>query len=1286
MQTWAKRGFQTALVTGGLLMLGTGIASADEDVNPDKPASPLDGSVTVPVKIDNNAFGTPLGQKNLPGVDNEIRVSVADLTRSVPMADQATTATSVAAPFTGKVQGTAAPVATKVKGSVDPLTGKARDQAAPLVATAEPVTDKLATLPMGDKIPTVPSLDAVNTPGVDAIGGSPAAGNRVNGDLVVPVDVSGNAVAIVGKAEVANDSEQSAEAWRDVETDGSHGFLSGNAVDLDWALPVQVTGNAVAAGGKAIALSSATQDATAGGDVETDGSHGFLSGNALVGQFATPLQANGNAIAGAGRATAASEAETSATSGGTVLTSGEDSAGGGNVGAAPVAVPLKANGNAIMGLGKANAWADSVADAAAGDTRQGMYGVPTYVETNGDPALLAGNIAQPAVSGPALLCGNAGGAVGTAAAECDTASETTAGGTSRTTGEGSVLSGAIAATPVALPVEGFGNAAAAVGKASAEADNTVDSTAGGSSYTRGHESVLSGTAANTPLAGPVDVFANSVAGVGGTSATATNDATTSSGGNTGTTGDESLGGGNMGTIPLTLPVEGFGNAAAGAGGADATGSETKKSTSGGGNNTDDDDGVVASNLVTAPVATAGQVFGNGAGAVAFTDAKATTDNELAAGGPSKATGTAGFLSGNIGQAPVSVPAQVFGSGASALAKGTQAAVNNTEMTSGGDATSDGVDGAGTGNVVNAPVAGAGQVYGESAAALGLNDSLAGSVTETEAGGDTETDGTSGLVAGNVASPQALPLAQSFAAVASAVGGVNSAVATNKTEAESGGDIDTAGDEGFISGNLVDVPAAAVVQPFGDAVAALAGDSYASGLSNTEGEVGGTSTTSGDHGSLSGIDGTLPVGANVPVYDVPVEVLARAFTESFHASELEVGENESQINLPVHGGLEATELPSLLPSALPSRGRSMPADPFAGAFSGVLTGVNDSMAALTHGQVVDLGDTVPSHLTVDAPVDNHILPAPYPMGRAAAPVGGDLLGGGLLGGDLLGGHLFGGLLGGDMLGGVTGGLPVSQLPVSGVGGRQDVPALPVGGDVLGGDLLGGHLFGGLLGGDMLGGVTGGLPVSQLPVSELPVSGVSGREDVPALPVGGDVLGGDLLGGLLGGGLLGGDMLGGVTGGLPVSQLPVSSLPVSGVGGRQDVPAVPVELPELLPVFGDLTDTTAVIPAVPATDDLTDTTAVLPVIPATDDLTSTTAIIPVIPAAGDLTDITSVIPVVPALPGAGDVNAVPVVQAPSLNTLPVSNPGLSGVQAPVMGDSSLDATRAALANLFTTHPIA
>jgi hypothetical protein len=69
-----------------------------------------------------------------------------------------------------------------------------------------------------------------------------------------------------------------------------------------------------------------------------------------------------------------------------------------------------------------------------------------------------------------------------------------------------------------------------------------------------------------------------------------------------------------------------------------------------------------------------------------------------------------------------------------------------------------------------------------------------------------------------------------------------------------------------------------------------------------------------------------------------------------------------------------------------------------------------------------------------------------------------------------------------------------------------------------------------------------------------------------------------------------------------------------------------------------------------------------------------------------------PVISAVPGVGDITAVPVVQGPALNTLPVATPAIGGVQAPVvsgvtpqMDESSLDSTRAALANLFTTHPI-
>jgi hypothetical protein len=58
MHTWVRRGLRTAFVTGGLLMLGTGIASADENVNPDLPPSSVDAGVSVPVHTGQVPLGT----------------------------------------------------------------------------------------------------------------------------------------------------------------------------------------------------------------------------------------------------------------------------------------------------------------------------------------------------------------------------------------------------------------------------------------------------------------------------------------------------------------------------------------------------------------------------------------------------------------------------------------------------------------------------------------------------------------------------------------------------------------------------------------------------------------------------------------------------------------------------------------------------------------------------------------------------------------------------------------------------------------------------------------------------------------------------------------------------------------------------------------------------------------------------------------------------------------------------------------------------------------------------
>jgi hypothetical protein len=171
-----------------------------------------------------------------------------------------------------------------------------------------------------------------------------------------------------------------------------------------------------------------------------------------------------------------------------------------------------------------------------------------------------------------------------------------------------------------------------------------------------------------------------------------------------------------------------------------------------------------------------------------------------------------------------------------------------------------------------------------------------------------------------------------------------------------------------------------------------------------GDVGGASNTRGEGGSLSGVDASTPVAARAPVYNVPIEILARAIADSANWDSLEVGEsNEPQLDLAANnGGIAPTEVPSFSRQA-----RTVPADPTQGVFSGILPGFGDTAKAVPQG---------PARAEVNNPVAN--------------PVG-----------DLLGGHVFGGLLGGG-----TPELP--QTP----GARTDAPLgyTPASGDL--GDLV------------------------------------------------------------------------------------------------------------------------------------------------------------------------------------------------------------------------------------------
>jgi hypothetical protein len=930
MQTWARRGLRTALVTGGLLMLGTGIASANENVNPDRPASPLDPQVKVPVRVHDNAIGTPFGQSNTPNVKRDITVSADQLTRKLPAGKAAALAK--------------APVA-KASGVV----GKAQGVTAPLAA-------KLPT----SRVAAVHDL---------------FRGNKVVPHVVVPIEIAGNAIAAGGDAHVDATSSEQDVLYSPIWTDGSDDVVAGNVVALDWALPIRISGNAVAALGKATTHFVSDNTTVVGGDILTEGTNGVVAGNVVAGQLATPAQVTGNAVSAAGIATAVTEMDDAAYAPGTITTDGTKGAVAGTGAGVPVALPAAVHGNAASVGGKSLTAEKNSVLATAGQSIAPAKAAGNYIATGGKESVVGGTVLQPGFAGPVAVTCNAADLVGGGTCYGDTVTVTKSGGGNGTNGDKSFAGGSIVTAPLAVPAQVFANAATVAGLADAHHANTDKATAGGDSATSGNEAVLAGTNSNSAVAGPVEVFGNAadLAGIGkaesldevatkaggdswtnangsvlsgtfanpavalpaevfgtaanvggisqalvgehktstaggnavehsdnavlsGTSATPAvsgpvqvistaatvvgkansdvcNDIVTKSGGYTGTTGNDSSISGNVVTGSLALPAEVLGNGANLAGNTSGTVAEHKVSTAGGFVNTHDDAGAVSSNAVVASLAGPVQVFGNSASGGGISTAKAVEQSVVTAGGPVNATGAGGAGSGNVAAVPVALPAQVFGLAAAALGKATAWAEGDTSSHSGGAITSDGKVGTVSGNVASAPFATAAQVFGDAAGVAGIVNSSADNTTDSVAGGKTTTSGEDGSVAGNVASAQALPIAQVFGLAAAGTGLVHG-TGQNDTVATSGGDITTNGDRGSISGNLLDVPAAAVAQVFGDA-AAVGGTAVGLGPNETTAVTGGMDTTSGKSGNLSGNLATVPVGAIAQVFGDAASVVGTA---------------------------------------------------------------------------------------------------------------------------------------------------------------------------------------------------------------------------------------------------------------------------------------------------------------------------------------------------------------------------------------------------------------------------
>ncbi|RZS44741.1 hypothetical protein EV193_101618 [Herbihabitans rhizosphaerae] len=888
MHIWTRRGLQTALLTGGLLMLGTGIASADDSVDPDRPASPLDGGITVPLDIGDNAMGTPTGQMNLPEYRGELSTrQVTDPVRTAaPARSQATPS---------------------VKPSPKPM---------------KPVRSK--GIPRPDK------------PAAPPPAGDPFLGNRVNGDLVVPVQITGNAIAppMTSATVQGSDHKQSHDGRQNIDTGGNGSTLGGNVVDLDWAVPVQLSNNAVSWFGNARTVDgNAEQDVDTGGDTTTDGRGGTLAGNVLAGHWATPVQFTGNAVSWGGSSQVTdSSASNDTESGGAVDTGGRDGTGSGNVGAVPLAFPVEFNGNAPTWGGTSTVdSSNTTMDATAGGTKNGINDIPTYVQTDGDNGTASGNVAQPqgallanvsSVAASWIGTSSTGGAsrpnprvvpipspepvapVAPGEANSSSTSNVTSGGFSSSSADGGTGSGNLADAPVALPAEVFGVGGTWIGSSHAAHDNTSRATAGSGTYTNGDNGTGSGNTASTPLAGSPDVFGVGGSWIGDASGQASNDKVVQAGGYNGTLGNDSTASGNLIAGPVALPAEVFGVGGSWIGSGTGIAQERKTVKAGGGGNTDDDGGRGSSNIIAAPVSAPAQVFGVGGAWIGKGVGEASNDTDSSAGGDYHATGDLGTIAGNIAQVPVSFPAQVHGIGAAWGGFGQGVSDNETDSTAGGDNDAEGTGGQLAGNVVQAPVGSTAGVFAMAPVWVGRVTGDATNDVSSTAGGDTTANGDGGQLAGNVVSAQALPVAQVFGNAASWFGSSDGS-GSNDTDVASGGDITSSGVGGSLSGNIADVPAAAVAQVFGNS-AAWFGDSYAWADNQTIGQSGGTTTTTG------GIDQQIPVGAVGQVFGLNPELVGQALSTVNNDTDVTVNDTPAQLDLPVDlSGLPINSIPTII---------------------------------------------------------------------------------------------------------------------------------------------------------------------------------------------------------------------------------------------------------------------------------------------------------------------------------------------------------------------------------------
>ncbi|HEY1915912.1 MAG TPA: chaplin family protein [Streptosporangiaceae bacterium] len=187
-------------------------------------------------------------------------------------------------------------------------------------------------------------------------------GNQINAPISIPLNVCGNALALLGDAFGGCQGGAAvgggSGGGNNMNTSGNNSIGGGNQLNAPVKVPVNVCGNSAAALGTAISACKGGAVAGGGsgsGHMTTSGNNSILGGNQINAPISIPVNICGNAAAVLGFAAAGCEggAAVLGSGSGGATTSGNNSIGGGNQINVPISVPINVCGNSASVLGTA---------------------------------------------------------------------------------------------------------------------------------------------------------------------------------------------------------------------------------------------------------------------------------------------------------------------------------------------------------------------------------------------------------------------------------------------------------------------------------------------------------------------------------------------------------------------------------------------------------------------------------------------------------------------------------------------------------------------------------------------------------------------------------------------------------------------------------------------------------------------------------------------------------------------------------------------------------------------